>query len=310
MSAEPVAEDRQALGVLAAQVEEHLGVLGDHVGSLAATRHHAVHAVGRRHLLAVHRDPGVHQVYGVQRVATHERLRRRVRGDPGERGPQLAPAEEHLVGDVVGEGVHHERGVDVVERAVPRHQLLAGPALLGGSAEPDHSARQPVLHPREREEGSHPGHRDDVVAAGVADARQRVVLRQDRDRGAVGAADLRAERRLHAVRGAGHGDPLRLDEVGEHGGGPVFLERDLGVRGQVVRPGEERVLEVGDGRAHVVEQFLGCAFGVRGRRGRRRGTRLGLLAETPQQEWVDSARALRHVRLRFHGPSRQLSLRR
>ena len=161
---------------------------------------------------------------------------------------------------------------------------------------------------REREERAHAGHGDDVVAAGVPDAGQRVVLRQHRDRRAVGAA--RPPRGARSRRRARRGSPRsRAPRRGRRAwpADRCSSNATSGWAARSWRAGEERVLEVGDRRAHVVEQFLGCAVGVRGRRGRRRGTRLGLLAETTQQEWVDSARALRHVRLRFHGPSRQLS---
>ncbi|GAA1177155.1 hypothetical protein GCM10009584_18290 [Ornithinimicrobium humiphilum] len=52
-----------------------------------------------------------------------------------EKVGQEAATEPHLVGQVVAVGVHHDRGVDVVEGAAAGHELLAGVALLGGRAE-------------------------------------------------------------------------------------------------------------------------------------------------------------------------------
>ena len=91
------------------------------------------------------------------------------------------------------DGVHHQRGVDAVERAPPRHQLLAAAALLGGRAEHAHAPGQLAAERRERERRADAGGRDQVVAAGVADLRQRVVLGEQRDAGPARAPNSAAK---------------------------------------------------------------------------------------------------------------------
>ena len=78
------------------------------------------------------------------------------------------------------EGVHHHRGVDAVEGAPVEQEDLAPAALLGGRAEDAHREAEVVGHPGECQAGADGGGGDDVVAAGMAHAGQRVVFRTDR----------------------------------------------------------------------------------------------------------------------------------
>ncbi len=297
----------QPLDVLAAQVEEDLGALGDHVGALAAVGDDPVHAVGRRHLLAVQRDALVGQVHRVERVAAHERLGRGVRGDAGERRAQLPAAEEDRLADVVGERVHHQRRVDAVEGALAGHQLLAAAALLGRRAHPHHAAGELLAHRGEREERADAAGRDHVVAAGVADAGQRVVLAEHGDRRPL--AERRLERRLHAVRRAGDLEAPALDQLGQRGRRAVLLEADLGVRGQVVRGLDQRRGELLDRRPDRGQHVLRGARGgglaaaaataarasVSSARRRSRKGSTGLGSDTRPSSWVAAARVTRVV---------------
>src|SRR2546428_4177630 len=234
-----------------AQVEIGARVLGDDVRLLAAFDDDPVDARVGAELLA-HLVEGDEELDdGVQRVAPAPGPRRRVRRlavelrlylDDAERGPpDLGPAAP----------VDHHRRVHVLED--PRlHQLdLARAALLRGR--PDHldaareregAERHGQGHPRARARG-----RDDVVAAGVADAGQRVVLGHDCDRrSGPSAVDRRAERRGEAAHGALDPGAVLGEELGEPRVRLLFLERELRMVVDSVGEGLELVREAVDGR--------------------------------------------------------------
>ena len=77
--------------------------------------------------------------------------------------------------------VHHHRRVHAVERAAFEHEDLAAAALFGRRADDRDRDAELVDERREREPGADGGRGDDVVPARVPDARQRVVLRADRE---------------------------------------------------------------------------------------------------------------------------------
>jgi len=117
--------------------------------------------------------------------------------------------------------------------------LLSAPALLGGRADHlDAPLREPVAERREPGARAHARRRDHVVAARVADLRERVVLAEDRDRGARAGLDRRAERRLDAGEAALDREALLAEELGEPGGGLHLLVAELGV---VVDPAGQRL---------------------------------------------------------------------
>src|SRR2546427_202317 len=109
---------------------------------------------------------------------------------------------------------------------------------------------------RERAERHGQGHpracargRDDVVAAGVADAGQRVVLGHDRDRrSGPSAVDRRAERRGEPAHGALDPGAVLGEELGEPRVRLLFLERELRMVVDSVGEGLELVREAVDGR--------------------------------------------------------------
>src|SRR5262252_8113895 len=77
--------------------------------------------------------------------------------------------------------MHHHRGVATVERTLPCHDLLAAEAFLCRRAEVADAAGKPRAELGERDGSAKSAGRDDVVAAGVADAGQGVVFGEDRD---------------------------------------------------------------------------------------------------------------------------------
>ena len=62
------------------------------------------------------------------------------------------------------------------------HQDLAAAALLGGCAHHDDPSTELLGERGRRQPGAEPGGGDDVVTAGVADAREGVVLAEHGDR--------------------------------------------------------------------------------------------------------------------------------
>ena len=82
---------------------------------------------------------------------------------------------------IVRPRVDHHRGVDVAEVARVDEPDLAATALLGGGAQHADAQTQVGGHGRERQRGPERGGTDDVVATGVTDSGQGVVLRADGD---------------------------------------------------------------------------------------------------------------------------------
>ena len=82
---------------------------------------------------------------------------------------------------------HHCR-VDAVERAGARHQFLAAAFLFGRRPQQTHRAAQTIADRGEAERRPERGRSDQVVAAGVADAGQRIVFGEQGDERAGRAA--------------------------------------------------------------------------------------------------------------------------
>src|SRR5262249_12842950 len=80
--------------------------------------------------------------------------------------------------------------------------------------------------------------RDGVVAARVADRRQRVVLAHDRDRRPFAGLDRRAKRGLDAHDAALDLEALRCEKLREPGGRLDLLVTELGI---VVDPARQRL---------------------------------------------------------------------
>ena len=219
------------------------GVTGHHVGLLPRVGEDAVHPFVVADVLAQRGDVDVAEDRGVERVAAQVRCRRGVRRDPVVLDDQALDRQRGQRRQVVVRRVDHHRDVDVVERAVAQHEDLPAAALFGRGAQDPQATAELLCERRGGQAGTEPGGGDDVVATGVADARQGVVLADHRDGGALGA-DARAERRVEPVRVARRRDAVGLEHVAE----------------QVVRVvlGEAQLRVVEDAVGHV-EQELGAA---------------------------------------------------
>ena len=82
----------------------------------------------------------------------------------------------------------HHRDVHVVESALPDERHLAAAAFLRRRADRGEAAGHLVHHGAHADGRGHADHRDEVVAARVADLSEGVVLLKDRDGRARAAA--------------------------------------------------------------------------------------------------------------------------
>ena len=125
-------------------------------------------------------------------------------------------------------------GIHLLERAGACHQLLTGVGFLGGRAVVEDPAAERLGAGSERirqgKESAQPGYRDDVVAAAVTDARQRVIFGENRD-GAVlggvvvGAGELHLKGSIQPEGGVLDAK-VRVgfaDGVNERAGGKILL---------------------------------------------------------------------------------------
>src|SRR5687768_8552536 len=122
----------------------------------------------------------------------------------------------------------HHRRVHAVEGAALEHEDLAAAALLGRRAEHLHRDAEVVGQRSQRHSRAHARGGDDVVAARVPDAGQRVVFGADADHKRAAAC------RRH--KGGGQVAHARLDveppvrqQLGTPCGGTLLLEAELGV---------------------------------------------------------------------------------
>ena len=130
--------------------------------------------------------------------------------------------------DVQRTGVQHHRRGDVVEGSGVEQQHFSAARLLRWRADQRHRETEVVGHLSQRQRGADCGGRDDVVAAGVSDLRQRVVLGANAD-------DQRTAAVVGPKRGvqpAGRGGDLEAvfgDQRLCLGAAAVFGEREFGL---------------------------------------------------------------------------------
>ena len=250
-------------------------------------------------MLAQRRHVDVAEHGGVERIATAVRIRRRMR--------RLAPvADRHLVDcdhvhrqQVGVGGVDHEGGVDAGEGACVDQPQLAAAALLRGRSDHGHPAAELVGQCSRRQPRPQPGGGDDVVAAGVPDGGQRVVLAQDGDR-RTGGAGMGLERGVDAPRGAGDAEALILEYLSQQVVGEAFLVAQLGPGVDLVGQVDQDVAapvdlggqaglgvgQVGGGAVHPVT-LVGC------RRGNRvRSTGLEAMRSGGRSQILESSQAV------------------
>ena len=238
------------------------GVVGDDVRLQATFEDDPVDAVAGVHLLAQHRDVvvgGDHCIEGVYslpgrpggvrvlpEVFEFERLDR-VRCEPNR---------------VVRRRVEHERRIDAFECASLAHEDFAAAAFFGGAAEQHDRALALAEGSPERECRCDSGDRDEIVPAGVANARQGVVLREERE-GRSAASAGRFERGREFVGAAFDLETLGFEIVAEEIVCAVFLEVQFGVRmdfkTQFAQLCVSRLNRRGGSRLHCRERFAGTA---------------------------------------------------
>ena len=241
---EPVVHLREVRLVGGPDHEPADGAVGDDVRRGAALDDDPVHARVRAQLLAPEPDRLEEEQERVERVPAHPRVGGGMRRPPGEHDVDVLAREQADLHVVLVARVIEERGVEAVEQPVVEHELLARPSLLRRGAEEHDLAGQLVAHGRERDRRPDPGGRHRVVPAPVAEARERVVLREDADARAIAAATA-AERRAHGggepPGGPLDGVPMRGDHLRDALRRPVLLERGLGVRVDAVGEVEDLV---------------------------------------------------------------------
>ena len=141
----------------------------------------------------------------------------------------------------VGPRVDHHRRVDAVEGARVDEPQLAATGLLGGRAQDGDAQAELLGHGSEREARADAGRRDDVVAAGMPDLGQRVVLDADGDVQGTGAGPA-DDRGGHAGDASLDLEAARDQPFRHPAGCQGLLEPDLGVgMDPVAQPNERRV---------------------------------------------------------------------
>src|SRR5690606_27577783 len=122
---------------------------------------------------------------------------------------------------------------------------------------------QLVRERRGREARAEPGRGDHVVAAGVADVGECVVLAEHRD-GRAALPRLRGERGVEAEGPAPGSEPLALQHVAEQVVRVALLEAQLGVLEDPVRHLEQHVAAPIDLRPGALDRLTGRAHGCAG----------------------------------------------
>ena len=250
----------------------------DDVRCLATGLDDAVHAVAGGQGLAQqgHRDLG--DDHRVRSINAALRKRARVSGPTGVRDLERLCGEDFGQKQVGRPRMDHQRAVDVVEDALLDHDDLAAAALLCRRA--DHADRdvERFGNGREGDPGPDRGGRDDVVAAGMANFGQRVVLGDDRDVQRPGSVRAH-ERRLEIRDVALDAETGLLEPLDEPAAGHRFLEVELGIGLDPVRQADERFVRALHALAgnlfEVVshESMVGRVAGMRTRRSDRSGGR-------------------------------------
>ena len=168
------------------------------------------------------------------------RRHRGVRRAAGEAHLDPEAGERRVRQQVAIEGVEHHRRVDAVEHAGFEQRILPPPPSSAGVPISSTCPPSSAADPGQRQERAHGAGRDQVVAAGVADLGQRVVLGEDRDP-RPGRAGRRARETPWADRPMPRstGTPPRsFDELADPLRCLVLVEAELRVLMNV--PGERR----------------------------------------------------------------------
>ena len=187
--------------------------------------------------------------WSVERVDARSCRRRRMGGFAMHRDDQRLVGQVGNDLNIDGLGVDHHHRIGVRERPAFQQQQFPPAAFFGRCAEDGDPAAESVRKRCERDAGTDAGGADDVVAASVADAGQRVVLAAD--------DDVRPCRSAAADERGGKIECRRVDlntvpseRLRQLTGGEVFLVAQLG-------PGMDRVAEVREVLSDAVDGGCG-----------------------------------------------------
>ena len=156
--------------------------------------------------------------------------------------------------EVEGRGVDHHGDVDAFECTALEHELLAADVLFGGGTEHEEGDGVGGDGGLEADGACHAAGGDEVVAAGVADLGEGVVLAEVGD-GDGAFAPAGGEGGLEAESAALDGEAACFESVGEEPGSAGLLEGELGVAVDVEADLGELGARVFDG---VDRLLLGC----------------------------------------------------
>jgi hypothetical protein len=131
-------------------------------------------------------------------------------------------------GDVGRPGVRHHRHCDVVERPSLQEQGFTTAGLFGGGSQQGHRQAQVIGDLGQRQRGPDRRGRDDVVAAGVPDLRQRVVFGAYPD-DQRSASEVGAEGGVQAADGRGDLEATFGHQRLRLGAAAMLGERQLGL---------------------------------------------------------------------------------
>ncbi len=240
-------------------LDDRLG--GDDVGGVSALAHEQADAASPGELLAQQPDRHLGHHSGVGGVDPQ------VRGGGGVGGPAGVgdgEAGDAGCGDVVrvhvlGLGVHHHRHRHVVEDPPLQQKDLAAAVLLGRGPDDGDADAELVGHLGETHPGTGGRGGDDVVPAGVAEFRQRVVLRAQAD-GHVPVAVPGDERGTESPDAVFHGETLVRKQRRDSMRCMVFGEGELGIGMDPVAEGQQPAADPFDASAYPVleaVQFIG-----------------------------------------------------
>ena len=212
----------------------------DDVRPVAGIGEDPVHALLGADVLAQGSHVHIAEDGGVERVAAQMGRRRGVRRLPLVVDLHLGHGEGAEPEQVtVGRMDHHGRGQPLEEPGLD-HEDLAAAALLGRRAQDAHPSAGLVSERRGGQASTQSSCRDHVVAARVADPRERVVLQQDADIRPV-MAGRRHERRLEVGGVAARCESLGLEHLGQQVVGVTLLEAGLGLGPDPVGDVEEHL---------------------------------------------------------------------
>jgi hypothetical protein len=227
-----------------ADVPGAAGQVGDRVGGAAGLGDDAVHADRRCQLLAEQADGDLRDRERVGRVAAELRVGAGVGGDAPVGDVEVRHRLRPGVDGVGRARVDHHREREVVEAPGVQQRDLPAAALFGRGADDADADAEVGGDAGEGLGGAHGGGGDDVVAAGVAEAGQGVVLGDEADGGDAGAgagAVLGDERGGQAVDPALDREAAGGELVRQQRRRGVFPPGGLGVLVQSAADGQQGV---------------------------------------------------------------------